>query len=160
MKKLVALILTLLSLNSFAFGLNDCAELKSKDLAWVCEYMNREAFSGIDGFWQEVRLAKKIEKASMNDLHGILIELLNETEDQYFNVDIDQTRLNANNMEEEIEWIFSENQAAITPLKEYLIHSHLEAYSINGTFIYYADQGFVFVDSITREAFIMGGGDS
>ena len=160
MKKFVALALALLSLSCFAYGTNDCSELKSKDLAWVCQYMYREAFSGIDGCWMTVNATAKVEKADLDNLHDVVLEILNEREIEYFSIDIDSTMLNQENIGSEMQWIFSENPTALPSLKEFLSKSQLKAYAIVGTFIYRADEGFVFVDPITREAYIIGGGDS
>lgn len=160
MKKLVTLILTLLSLSSFAFGPNDCAELKSKDLAWVCQYMSRDVFSNLDGYWMVVNATAKVEKADLDNLHDVVVEILNEEESEYFSIDIESTILNQENVGSEMQWFYSKNPTALSPLKEFLAKSQLNAYAIVGTFIYYADQGFVFVDPVTREAYIIGGGDS
>ena len=160
MKKFVALAFALLSLNCFAYGNNDCSELKSKDLAWVCRYMYQEAFSGIDGCWMTVNATAKVEEADLDNLHDVVLEILNEREIEYFSIDIDSTMLNQENIGSEMQWIFSENPTALPSLKEFLSKSQLKAYAIVGTFIYRADEGFVFVDPITREAYIIGGGDS
>ena len=160
MKKFVALALALLSLNCLSYGINDCSELKSKDLTWVCHYMSRDVFSNLDGYWMVVNATAKVEKADLDNLHDVVVEILNEEESEYFSIDIESTILNQENVGSEMQWFFSENPTALSPLKEFLSKSQLKAYAIVGTFIYRADEGFVFVDPTTREAYIVGGGDS